>query len=182
MMAQVLMFRFVVVMLLSAEVVPNALAEQQRVGNTSTYTRTYRSGEQLVIQLMGEEGEVVKVTVTPRNSTAPVHRYEEWIAAATAAQHTSFVVHTASNGTVELSTTAGMTLVVGASAATVSLQLNGSLVSTEKMQVQELSNTTDCLPSGWLPLKKGQAASLRSAPATGCLRSVWHSRSVFPMV
>ena len=39
----------------------------------------------------------------------------------------------------------------------------------------EVDTIADCLLPGWSPLEKGQAASRRSPPATGCLR---HTRSL----
>lgn len=90
---------------------------------------------------------------------------------------TTFKILSNNSSEILLGTTVGMTIAVSHATPTVALSINGTTVFRELHAFERMATDADCIPVGWKPLDKNQAASLRSPDGVGCLR---HTRTLAP--
>ena len=112
-------------------------------------------------------------------ASSPEKRYQGWIPLATKPPHGALSLKDA-NGTITLTaqTKAGRRVSLAVDKATpivAAFALDGRVLSEELRPAEHLHGA-DCLPRNWVPLQKGQAASLSAPhPGDGCIR---HTRSL----
>ena len=150
--------------------------------SSNAYQKSYPDGTSISVQLVGnaQNPDVVKISLSLKPKTEEgakgEHRYQGWLPHAVPAPASAggFAV-TVHSDTIELKTTKGwLALTLDTTAAVVSsFAFNGTVLSKEVRPAERHAGAAECLPPGWKPLEKGQAASLSAPlPGGGCIRHI----------
>jgi hypothetical protein len=136
---------------------------------SANFSRTYADGTELRVVLIGEDAEIVRLTVIPPKTASTFHRYQGYIRAAEQSKTGGFVK---TDGVASTSlVTPKFSLEVSKSNSTTSLVVNGVVVSSELTPVHHEVGV-ECVPKGWKAPAPGQAATLSGHSSDSCLRSV----------